>query len=334
MERRNSRVLVTGARGFVGTALLNRLGSESGVQVRAASRQLLPRIEAMELRIIPDLGPEADWSGAVQGTDVVIHLAARVHVMRDRATDRLAEFRRVNTTGTAVLARQAAQAGVRRFVYLSSVKVNGEETFSGHPYTETDPPAPVDAYGISKHEAEVALREIAGETGMEIVIIRPPLVYGPGVKANFLRLVQLVSRGMPLPFGAVHNLRSFVALDNLVDLIAVVAKHPGAANQTFLVSDGEDLSTTQLLRRIGMALGSKARLIPVPVGILRSTLILLNRREIASRLCGSLQVDISKGREVLDWRPPLTVDEALHRVAIDFLASDAGVSLNRTPALE
>jgi len=334
MGRRNARVLVTGASGFVGTALINRLANESGVHLRAGSRHLLPSTPGAETILVPDLGSGASWSAALQGIDVVIHLAARVHVMRDRATDPLAEFQRVNTTGTAVLARQAAQAGARRFVFLSSVKVNGEETSKGCPYTENDAPAPVDAYGVSKYEAEVALRKVAAETGLEVVIIRPPLVYGPGVKANFRRLVQLVSRGVPLPFGAIHNLRSFVALDNLVDLISVGVSHPAAANQTFLVSDGEDMSTTELLRRVGRALGSKARLIPVPAAILRATLTALNRRDIALRLCGSLQVDISRAREMLDWRPPLTVDEALRRVTIDFLASDPGASLNRTAALE
>jgi nucleoside-diphosphate-sugar epimerase len=249
------------------------------------------------------------------GVDIVVHLAARVHVMRDSATDPLAEFRRVNVAGTERLALAAATAGVRRFVFLSSVKVNGEK--GG--YNESDPPAPQDAYGISKHEAELGLRVIAAETGMEVVIIRPPLVYGPGVKANFHVLLWAVARGVPLPLGAIHNRRSLVALDNLVDIIVTCIDHPAAANQTFLVSDGEDLSTTELIRHLARAMGRPARLIPVPASVLMAGATLLGKREVAARLCGSLQVDITKARELLGWLPPITMDEGLRRAAEHYL---------------
>lgn len=266
-----------------------------------------------------DLGPETDWWQPVSGVDVVIHTAARVHMMHEPAADLLAEYRRVNVQGTLNLARQAAAAKVRRFIFLSSIKVNGEETASGVPFKADDVPAPADGYGVSKREAEDGLRKLASETGMEIVVIRPPLVYGPGVKANFLSMMRWLSKGVPLPFGAVRNKRSLVALDNLVDLLVACINHPAAANQTFLVSDGEDLSTTELLSRTGAALGKPARLIPVPVSILTAAAFLAGKREIARRLCSSLQVDISKTRDLLGWVPPVSVDEALRATARHFL---------------
>jgi UDP-glucose 4-epimerase len=235
--------------------------------------------------------------------------------MHDKAADPLTEFRKVNVEGTLNLARQAAEAGVRRFIYISSIKVNGEQTFLGQLFTEDDLPAPLDPYSISKYEAEEGLRKLAQQTGMEIVIIRPPLVYGPGVKANFLAMMRWLRKGVPLPLGAIHNQRSFVALDNLVDLIVTCIDHPAAANQTFLVSDGEDLSITGLLRRMGLALGRPARLIPVPVFLLTAGAALVGRRDMAQRLCGSLQVDISKAQTLLGWKPPISVDEGLHRTA-------------------
>jgi nucleoside-diphosphate-sugar epimerase len=255
------------------------------------------------------LTPELDWRQTVAGADAVIHLAARVHVMREAATDPLSEFRRVNVSSTLNLARQAAAAGVPRFVFLSTVKVNGEKGV----YTEADPPAPEDAYAMSKHEAELGLRKIAVETGMEVVIIRSPIVYGPGVKANFQTLIGAVARGIPLPLGAVHNRRSLVALDNLVDFILACLEHRAAANETFLVSDGEDLSTTDLIHRLARVLGRPARTISVPVSVLRAGASLLGRREVAQRLLESLQVDMSKARQVLGWVPPISVDEGLRR---------------------
>ena len=243
----------------------------------------------------------------------VIHLAARVHVMHDTASDPLAAFREVNLDATLELASQAAAAGARRFVFVSSVKVNGEATAPGRAVTERDVPAPQDAYAISKWEAEQGLRQIAASTGMEVVIIRPPLVYGPGVKANFAALMRAVQRGMPLPLGAVQNLRSLVGLDNLVDFIITCARHPAAANQTFLVSDGADISTPDLVRAIARASGRPARLLSVPVGLLASLAALLGKRAAVDRLCSSLQLDISKARGLLQWAPPVTLDEGLRR---------------------
>ena len=217
--------------------------------------------------------------------------------------------------GTLNLARQAAAAGVRRFVFVSSIKVNGEVTQLGRPFTADDAPAPLDAYGVSKMEAEEGLRAIASQTGMEVVIVRPALVYGPGVKANFAAMMRWLRRGVPLPLGAIHNQRSLVALDNLVDLIVTCLTHPAAANQTFLVSDGEDVSTTELLRRMGQALSRPARLIPVPVSWLKLAAAMVVKPDVAQRLCASLQVDIEKTRRLLGWTPPLSLDEGLRRVA-------------------
>jgi nucleoside-diphosphate-sugar epimerase len=270
-----------------------------------------------------DISAQTDWKQALVGVDVLVHLAARVHVMRDAAADPLAEFRRVNVQGTLNLAWQAAAAGVKRFVFLSSVKVNGEATSAPHPsprpegarerFREDDEPAPQDPYGISKMEAEAGLRDLAAQTGMEVVIIRPPLVYGPGVKANFAALMRAVQRGWPLPLGAVHNQRSLVALDNLVDFIVTCLSHPQAANQTFLVSDGHDLSTTELVRGLAHAAGVSARLLPVPVWALQAGAALLGKGDAVQRLCGNLQVDISKARSLLGWLPPVSVDEGLRR---------------------
>jgi len=272
---------------------------------------------------VGDLAACADWSGALGDVSVVVHAAARVHVMDDTVINPLAEFRRVNVDGTLNLARQAAASGIRRFIFISSIKVNGESTPLGHPFTTEDTSGPQDPYGISKHEAELGLRQLATETGMEVVIIRPPLVYGPGVKANFQSMMRWLQRGIPLPFGAIHNKRSLVALDNLVDLIITCLDHPAAANQTFLAADGEDLSTTELLRRMGHALGKPARLIPVPASLLEAGAALLGRRDMAQRLCGSLQVDISKAKPLLGWSPPISVDEGLRRAAQGFLKGKA-----------
>jgi nucleoside-diphosphate-sugar epimerase len=240
--------------------------------------------------------------------------------MRDDVANPLKEFRQVNVDGTLRLAREAAAAGVRRFVFISSIKVNGESTLPGRPFTADQTPAPSDPYGVSKWEAEQRLRELANETGMEVVTIRPVLVYGPDVKANFLNMMKWLHKGIPLPLGAIHNKRSLVALDNLVDLIVTCIDHPKAANQTFLVSDDEDLSTTDLLYKMGRALGRPARLVPIPSWMLLRVGTMLGKRPIAQRLCGSLQVDIGKTRELLGWQPPVGVDNGLHQTAEHFLA--------------
>lgn len=266
-----------------------------------------------------DLSSKNDWTFALRDVGQVVHLAARVHVMNDESTDPLAEFRGVNVEGTVNLARQAAAAGVSRFVFLSSIKVNGECTELGRPFTADDVPAPKDSYGVSKHEAEQLLRQIAAETGMEVVIIRSPLVYGLGVKANFKSMMRWLARGLPLPLAAVtDNRRSLVALDNLVDLILTCLYHPAAANQTFLVSDGEDLSTAQLLKRMGAAMGYPARLFYLPPALMKLGANVLNKPGIYQRLCGSLQLDIAKTRHLLDWTPPVSVDEGLRRAAEGF----------------
>jgi nucleoside-diphosphate-sugar epimerase len=270
------------------------------------------------VRLAPALESGADWSIALQDIDVVVHAAARVHVMSDRSADPLAEFRKVNVDGTVHLAREAAASGAKRFIFLSSVKVNGEMTATGRPFRAADIPAPQDPYGVSKLEAEQALMQVGKETGMEIVVVRPPLVYGPGVKANFHNMMRWLRKGIPLPLGSIDNRRSFVALDNLVDLIITCINHPAAAGHVFLVSDGEDLSTPELLRRLGAALGRPARLLPVPTFLLISGAALLGKPGIAQRLCSSLQLDISDTTEILGWRPPVTVNIALQETAISF----------------
>lgn len=270
---------------------------------------------------VGDIGKTTDWQLALQNIEVVVHLAARVHIMNDDAVDPLLEFRRVNVDGTLNLARQAAAAGVKRFIFISSIKVNGEATPPGKPYSADAMPAPIDPYGISKREAEDGLRQLAVQTGIEVVIIRPPLVYGPGVKANFLEMMKWLHKGIPLPLGAIHNRRSLVALDNLVDLIVTCVEHPAAAHQTYLVADGEDLSTTDLLRRMGVALGKPAKLLPVPAWLLTAGAKMIGKSALSQRLCGSLQVDISKNRELLGWVPPIKVDDALRLTAEYFLRS-------------
>lgn len=311
-------VFLTGATGFVGGATLKRLIAED-CSVIAALRNV-PRLldEDVKIVLVDRFDGDTAWKESLCGVDAVIHAAARVHVMNDTEADPLAAFRRVNVEGTLNLARSAAEAGVRRFIFISSIKVNGEGTSPSSAYTPEDVPAPVDPYGISKLEAEEGLRKLAVETTMEVVIIRPVLVYGPGVKANFRNMMNWLDKGIPLPFGAIHNKRSLVALDNLVDLIVTCIDHPAAANQTFLISDGEDLSTTQLLRKMASALGRPARLLPIPSRLISGTAALLGRKSLSNRLCGSLQVDMSKTRSLLGWSPPVSVDDALKATAQNF----------------
>ena len=313
---KKNMILVTGATGFVGRALVKQLmadGAFGGVVagLRRGDASLPNGVKCVH---VGDLLPTTDWHAALQQVDAVVHCAARVHVMQDVASNPLEAYRHVNVQGTLNLARQAAKVGVRRFVFVSSIKVNGEASLPGQPFTADDLPAPLESYGVSKMEAEQGLQETSVHTGMEVVVIRPPLVYGPGVKANFASLMRAVQRGVPLPLGGVHNQRSLVALDNLVDLITTCIVHPRAASQTFLVSDGQDLSTTELVRGMAQAAGVPARLLPVPVWALKVGASLFGKSDAVQRLSGNLQVDISKARNLMGWLPPVSVAEGLRRV--------------------
>lgn len=307
------KVLVTGANGFVGRGLLGVLRRDYRVGPVALVRHPATDVaEGVEKRVGGALEDRDGRKEVLDGIDTVVHLAARAHVLDEPEADPLEAFRRVNVEGTLRLARQAADAGVRRFVFVSSIGVNGNET--ARPFTESDEPSPDESYAVSKREAEDGLREMAVETGLELVIIRPPLVYGPGAPGNFGSLLHWVHKGVPLPLGAVtQNRRSLVALDNLVDLIVTCLSHPAATGETFLVADGEDLSTAGLLRKVGDALERPARLVPVPVWMLWAGASALGKGEMARRLLGSLQVDASKAREVLGWVPPVSLDEGLRR---------------------
>ncbi len=328
-----STVLVTGAEGFVGSELTAELLRRDCRVVKARRSSRAGR-ESCKQGLVPlhkvcqvsnpsfghvevgDIGPDTDWTTALSGIDAVVHLAARVHMMRDTAGDPLAEFRRVNVEGTCSLAKAAAKAGVRRLVFLSSVKVNGEATGKGErPFRETDLPHPEDDYGLSKWEAEQALKEIARQKGIEVAVIRPPLVYGPSVKANFLNLIRLIESGVPLPLGSIRNQRSFIGLKNLVDLICRCLSHSAAAGETFLASDGYDVSTPELIRLVASALGKNVRLFSVPEWLVRAGGAISGKSKELMRLCGSLQIDSSKARQMLDWTPPCTMVEELTRVA-------------------
>jgi len=316
------RLLVTGASGFIGQALISQLLNNSNYQVYAVVRKLFasfpPEINQLK---IDDISSSTNWDKYLQGVDCVIHTAARVHVMSDTSNNPLDEFRKVNTTGTLKLAQQAAKYGVKRFIYLSSIKVNGEVTFHKGPFTADDVFIPTDPYALSKYEAEQGLLKLAENTNMEVVIIRPPLVYGPNVKANFKNMMKWLYKSTPLPFGGINNKRSLVAIDNLVDLIITCIEHPGAANEIFLVSDGEDLSTSELLNRVSAALGKKSRLLSVNQQLLELSLKLIGKKDLAQRLCSSLQVDIRKTKTLLNWTPPVNMDDGLKITAQKFIES-------------
>ena len=310
-------ILITGASGFVGSAVLRHFQKQAALVrpvFRSTASAHKAAVNPKNAAVVSDLAADTDWSAALKDIKVVVHCAARVHVMQETAENPLAAFRAVNVEGTLNLARQAAAAGVERFIFISSIKVNGEATFLDRPFKADDQPSPKDAYGVSKAEAEAGLRSIAAQTGMELVIIRPPLVYGQGVKGNFASMLRWVAQGWPLPLaGATQNRRSLVALDNLVDLIATCVQHPRAAGQVFLVSDGEDVSIAELLRRIAQAQGKRARLLWIPVGFIKWAAHLLGKDAVVQRLVGSLQVDIAKNRTLLGWHPHLNLDEGLRR---------------------
>ena len=305
-------VLLTGATGFVGKSVARALTSRRDIVLTSSVRS--ERLSAQGVNVVTgDICGETDWSEALRRQDAVIHAAAHAHVMDDEKSSSLEAYRRVNVQGTIRLARQSIEFGVQRFIFISSIKVNGEQTQPNCPYTEEDTPAPLDACGLSKLEAETGLLDLARETGLQVVIIRPPLVYGPGAKGNFARLNQVVAQGVPLPLGFVRNRRSLVALGNLVDLIMTCLDHPAAANQVFLAADGHDMSTTELLRELAVAMGKPSRLFPVPRELLLLGATLLGKKAVAQRVLGSLQVDISKARNLLGWSPPLTPQEGLQQ---------------------
>jgi len=304
------KVLVTGANGFIGTMLCKKLLHENfrvNATVRAGKASLLP--EGVEAEHIESINGDTDWKNILEGVNTVVHLAARVHVMKDSSSNPFDEYRKVNVIGSECLALKAAECGVKRFIFMSSVKVNGEENVSA--YKESNAPAPRDLYAISKLQAEQRLMKIAAESGMELVILRPPLVYGPGVKANFLELVKITNKGWPLPLANVNNQRSFIYLGNLVDAV----KHPRAAGQTYFVSDDEDLSTPELVRKIASALNKSPRIFPFPRLLLFKIGKIIGKGSSVERLIGSLTVDISKIRQELGWKPTVTMDCGLQETA-------------------
>jgi nucleoside-diphosphate-sugar epimerase len=308
-------VLVTGASGFVGRALCSHLVSRDFDIVATVTNLPNVHVPRVHYRIVTKLDAATDWHDALAGVQTVIHCAARVHVMHDYSQDPLTEFRRVNTLGTKTLARAAAHCGVKRLVFLSSIKVNGESAPSDAPFVQASPAKPQDPYAISKWEAEQALTQIAAETGLELVILRCPLVYGPGVKGNFLRLLQAVNHGIPMPLTLAINRRSLIYLDNLTDAIATCLTHPAAAGKTYLMSDGEDVSTAELISRIAQALGKPSRLWPCPLGLMELAGMLTGKSDEIARLLGSLCIDSSKIRSELDWTPPYTLEQGLAETA-------------------
>jgi nucleoside-diphosphate-sugar epimerase len=320
------RVLVTGADGFVGKVVCRRL-IESGYTPRAGlwNVKLWPALQAAmpglsEFAILGDLGTNPNLHPALANVSAVVHLAARVHVMHNNAAHPLGEYRRINVDGTKAVALAAVEQGIRRMIFVSTAKVNGESTYSNG-FSEDDPPNPQDPYAVSKWEAEEALRSVAATTGLEVVIIRPPLVYGPGVRANFLALMKLVHRGIPLPLPDTNNTRSLLGVENLADFLLHCVGHPGSGNETFMVSDGEDISTRELVARLARALGRTARFLPVPAAAVRLAGKLVGRETAVCRLLGSLAISSDKARQRLGWKPPLTLDSGLAATANWYLDS-------------
>lgn len=316
------KILVTGANGFVGLPLSQHLFT-AGHQVIGAVRShdsLTTLNPEIQLKVIGDINETTDWKDCLGDVACVIHLANRAHMMDRQSSDYLDLYKKVNTEGTLNLARQAVAAGVKRFIFISSIKVNGESTLSGQAFTPNDQYIPVDPYGLSKYEAELGLKLIAEKTGLEVVVVRPPLIYGPGVKANFLKMMQWIEKGIPLPFGAIDNQRSLLGLDNLINFINLCLNHPGAVGQKFLISDDHDLSTTELLEEIAFAMNRPSRLLSIPQYWIETFLILLGQRHLSERLFRSLQLDISLAKTRLSWKPPYSLKEQLHKTVLDYLS--------------
>lgn len=324
------KILITGANGFVGRAVCVE-AVRRGMAVRGAVRTQVGLPEGVESSIVGGMDGDTDWTEALRDVGVVIHLAARVHVMRESVADPLAEFLKVNLDGTVNLARQAARAGVKRFVYVSSIKVNGEETAGNHAFSELDEPVPQDPYAVSKWRAEQALREIERETGMEVVIVRPPLVYGAGVKGNFLSLLHAVYKGIPLPLAGVRNLRSLLYLENFADALLLCSSHPAAAGRTYLLRDGEDVSVSGLIGRLAASMGRKPRLFPLPMWLLGGLSALAGRQEALKRLAGSLRVDDALIRKELGWSPPFSVPDGLGKTAAWYAETGRPCAIPRLP---
>ncbi|EKO3914441.1 SDR family oxidoreductase [Vibrio metschnikovii] len=303
-------ILLTGTTGFIGTNLVNALTLKSDLIIKSVVRRAVNEGDELSFEV-GEINASTDYRLALNNTNIVIHCAARAHVASHATVDSLAQFRAVNTEGTLNLAQQAAEAGVKRFIFLSTIGVHGISNTK--PFLINDTPAPVEDYAVSKLEAEIGLKKIAEETGMEVVIIRPPLVYGSNAPGNFGKLAKLASKNLPLPFGAVKNLRSLVAVDNLVDLIITCIDHPKAANQTFLVSDDHDVSTSELLHAMTLAAGKKPRLLPIPMSWLYLAGKLTGKKVIIDRLCGSLQVDINHTKEMLDWKPSVSFNDGIQK---------------------
>jgi UDP-glucose 4-epimerase len=318
-------ILVTGPDGFVGNRVCRELLRRNH-PVRGAQWKAGPIQKGCESIVVGNIGANTNWQVALRGVDTVVHLAARVHVTNDTANDPLLAFREVNVAGTMRLAECAVEAGVRRFIFVSTIKVNGETT-CGKPFSENDTARPEDPYGVSKWEAEQILREIEAGTGMSVTILRPPLLYGPGVKANFLKLIKLIDKGIPIPLGSVNNRRSLMGLGNCADLICHCIEHPAARGETFVVSDGQDMSTAELIKKIGSALGKKPLLVPVPAGLLRGLGRIVGGQSIIRRLVDSLEIDSSKVRSVLSWRPPYSVEQELNQTAA-WYASEVNTSVD------
>lgn len=308
-------ILITGNTGLVGQQLIKTL-LKIGYEIVGVGRRQsnISVLDSYSYHSIDDFSAELSWREVLEGVDIVIHTIARVHIMDEKMTNPIDAYRACNTDATLNLAKQAAEVGVKRFIFLSSIKANGEVTEPGIPFTEEDSYVPTDPYGLSKYEAERGLLELSKQTGMEVVIIRPPLIYGPGVKANFANMMKWVKKGVPLPLGAVNNLRSLVALDNLIDFVELCVTHPKAANEIFLISDGEDVSTTALLNKVARAYNKKAALLPIPTSLMTFVAKLLGKSAITDRLFGSLQVDNSKARELLGWAPVISMDEQLVKI--------------------